>query len=47
MSEIGDDFAALREVGKQKRARNEEWSINFLSQKGISFTILQRELSAL
>lgn len=42
MSEIGDDFRALREESQRKRAANEEWSIKYLKQRGIAFTVLSK-----
>ncbi|HLY40448.1 MAG TPA: hypothetical protein VKR52_04500 [Terracidiphilus sp.] len=40
MSEVGEDFKALHEESKRKRAANEKWSINFLKEKGIPFSVL-------
>ena len=37
MSEIGDDFKALREMRKEKRASNRESSIEVLTSKDIAF----------
>ncbi len=38
MSDIGDDFAALKEAGKKKKADNQESSTRILIDKSIPFT---------
>lgn len=37
MSDIGDDFKVLRELGASKRAHNREASARILRERGISF----------
>jgi len=39
MSEIGDDFAFLKEQSKQKRKANRENSQDILIERGIKFTV--------
>lgn len=38
MSEIGDDFQAMRDVSQEKRRRNTEWSTLKLIREGVAFT---------